>query len=121
MFQWMKSSMFLFCLLVGLTISLLSGCAHTHVFAQTDGTFLMIASSDTEARAYSAAQKKSQEHCEDLGKRFLMVSQRSSYQGMEKNTKAIINTFGVVAERPDVYGATSSTDDYKVEMTFKCL
>ena len=100
------------------TTALIAGCASTRVFPQEDGTALMVASSASESAAYDAALDDAQKFCSERGRRFVMVSQSSTYNGMDKNAKAAIETVSVVLGKPT---SASRHDDYRVELNFRCI
>lgn len=106
-------------LLFGLvSILMVTACASTRVFPQENGTALMIASSASESAAYDAALEDAQRYCTDRGRRFVMVSQSSTYSGMDKNAKVALETVSVVMGTPTT---ASRHDDYRVELTFRCM
>lgn len=97
---------------------LLQACASTRVLPQEDGTALMISNSASESAAYDAAVDDAQNFCTERGRRFVMVSQSSTYNGMDKNAKAALETVSVVMGQPT---SASRHDDYRVEVTFRCI
>lgn len=99
-------------------IGLLSACASTRVFPREDGTATMISNSNTESAAYDAALDDAQKYCQDRGRRFVMVSQSSTYQGADKNAKAVIETASWVSGTPT---NVDRPDDYRIELSFKCI
>ncbi len=99
-------------------VGLLSACASTRVFPREDGTATMISNSATESSAYDAALDDAQKYCGDRGRRFVMVSQSSTYNGADKNAKVAIETVGWVTGNPT---NVDRPDDYRVELCFKCI
>lgn len=99
-------------------VGLLSACASTRVFPREDGTATMISNSSSESLAYDAALDDAQRYCVDRGRRFVMVSQSSTYNGADKNAKAAIETVGWVTGNPT---NMDRPDDYRIELSFKCI
>ena len=99
-------------------ITLLGACASTRVFPREDGTATMISNSASESAAYDAALDDAQHYCQERGRRFVMVSQSSTYNGMDKNAKAAIETVGWVTGNPT---NVDRHDDYRIELSFKCI
>jgi hypothetical protein len=101
-----------------LLVTLLSGCcsARTQILPKENG-FLALAHSDSESCAFEECQKKAEEHCRARGKRFVLVKHDSNYQGMNKTAKGIMGGIGAAS---GTYIPTSTSEDYKVSMTFKC-
>jgi hypothetical protein len=97
---------------------LLSGCcsARTQILPKENG-FLALAHSDSESCAFEECQKKAEDYCTARGKRFVLVKNESNYQGMDKTAKGIMGGIGAVS---GAYIPTSTSEDYKVSMTFKC-
>ena len=107
----------------------LGACAHTNIIPQANGDYVMVATASSDNIAVDAALEKSNAHCNALGKHFAMVHQETKYQGMDKTAAAVIDVVGVLASPRNKYGSpygypgafTRSNNDYKVEMTFRCL
>lgn len=99
-------------------VGLLSACASTRVFPGEDGTATMISNSASESAAYDAALDDAQKYCTDRGRRMVMVSQSSTYNGADKNTKVAIETVGWATGNPM---NMDRPDDYRVELCFKCI
>lgn len=101
------------------------GCAHTNILPYANGDFLMVATSAHESVAYDEAIKQSQEYCSSQNRRFALVQHQTQYQGMDKTARGVIGALDFLTagpRRPYGYGmSTASSNDYKVEMTFRCL
>lgn len=104
--------------MLGLTVGLLGACASTRVFPQENGTALMIASSASESAAYDAALDDANQYCSERGRRFVLVAQTSTYNGMDKNAKGALETVSWVMGNPT---SASTHDDYRVELSFRCI
>lgn len=105
-------------LTLALVVGLLSACASTRVFPSEDGTATLISNSASESAAYDAALDDAQKYCIDRGRRMVMVSQSSTYNGADKDTKVAIETVGWVTGNPT---NVDRPDDYRVELCFKCI
>ena len=109
-----------------------SGCstAKTHIIARESGDYVVIANSPSESHAYDGAINDATDYCKTQGKRFVMVTEKSEYKGMDKTAKAALNVAGAMLDagsktsrrsaRQSNYGTTSSYDDNKVTIVFKC-
>jgi hypothetical protein len=108
-----------------LALVVMVGCAHTNIIPYANGDFLMVASSASEAVAYDQALEQSQEYCGRLGRRFGLIGQRTQYQGMDKTARGVIAAVDMLTfnRHGRMYGMTptASSNDYKVELTFRCL
>ncbi len=97
--------------------------AKTRIFPKEGGNYMMVASGPSESDAFDESLKRSQEHCEKMGKHFVMVDQKSEYQGADKTAKTVA---GVATALFASGGPTHTTgrgdtnDDYKITMNFKC-
>jgi hypothetical protein len=96
------------------------GCSHTTIFEKDDGSFSLVTNAATESHAVSAANDEAREHCEKLSKRMVVVNQSSSYHGADKTAKAVIGVVSMIGNKNGAYHDGSTTDDYKVDMNFKC-
>jgi hypothetical protein len=109
---------FISAIVVGLV---LVGCASTRILPKDDGTYLIVANSASESRAYDAALDDAKEHCEKQGRQFTMIAQKAKYNGMDKTAKGIVNVFGAVTgNHAETYSATHSHDDNRVQIHFRC-
>ncbi len=97
--------------------------AKTRIFPKEGGNYMMVASGPSESDAFDESLKRSQEHCEKMGKHFVMVDQKSEYQGADKTTKAVAsvaNTLLSGGNHTYTVGQGNTNDDYKITMNFKC-
>ncbi len=107
-------------LLLSLMLVVSCSTVTTRVFPHDDGTHLMVATAVSDSEAMDGALDKSKEFCASQGKQMKVLSQKSSYHGMDKNAQGAINTLGMMTNHYEVYGATHNADDHKIEMTFRC-
>jgi len=103
-------------------LGVVSGCAtaKTRILPRQDGAQVIIAQSYSEADAYDAALRDATEHCKKSGQRFVIVEERTQYQGIDKNAKAGMRLVGSLLGQPATVGTMSSVDDNKVTVTFRC-
>ncbi len=108
--------------LIGLLLALfLVSCSSTRIFPQEDGSYLMVATSSSDSRAHDAALEKSTEHCQTMGKSFVLVKNNSTYQGVDKNAKMVVGAINAFARPKNGHiNDGSNSDDYKVEIVFRC-
>ena len=96
----------------------IAGCASTTVFPEGDGKYSLVTTSSSEGYALKEAKKKAMEHCAKLNKELVVIKHKSTYQGMDKNNKALANIAGALLTNNASAG--DSSDDYKIEMKFRC-
>jgi len=99
-------------------VLVLAGCASTTVFENEDGSYSLVTTSSSESYAVSEAKEDAEEKCQKLGKKFVLVDKKTTYQGADKTAKAVVGAVGVMTGKG--YHDGSRHDDYKVEMKFKC-
>ena len=97
---------------------LLWGCcsARTQVLPR-DKDYVVLGHSDSESCAFEKCKEKAEEYCSQRGKRFVLVQHESSYQGMDRTVKGVMQGAGALMNKP-VW--TNSSEDYKVSMVFRC-
>jgi len=121
--------------LSGILLLMLAGCAtaNTRIFPKEDGSNVIVSSSVTESHALDGALDDAKNYCDKRNQKFIMIDQKSEYQGMNKDVKAGVGIAGAVLDglssaghvngyptSAGAYSATHSMDDNKVTMTFKC-
>ncbi len=96
----------------------LAGCASTTIYPEGENKFSLVATSSSEGSAEKAAEKKASDYCEKMGKKLVVLKHQSTYQGVDRNQKAVIGlASALVGGGPN---PASSSDDYRVELKFKC-
>tara|TARA_Y100000588_G_scaffold365735_1_gene430730 strand:- start:1418 stop:1759 length:342 start_codon:yes stop_codon:yes gene_type:complete len=98
--------------------SFLMSCASTTVLPEGEGKYSLVTTSSSEGYALKAAKSKAVEHCSKLNKELVVLNYKATYQGMDKNTQALANIAGALLTGSP--NAGTSSDDYKVEMKFRC-
>lgn len=97
----------------------LAGCEDPAVYPVGDNTYSLVSTSSSEGSAQNAAVYKATKLCQKQGKHLKVLSHDSTYQGVDKSHKAMINLAGsMLSGKP--YSANSG-DDYKVNLKFKCV
>lgn len=105
--------------LLYLTLSfILNACcfARTQIIPR-ESDFLVLGHSSSESCAFSECREAAEEYCSARGRRFVMLKQSSKYQGMDRNAAGLLGAAGAFMDKP-VH--TSTSDDYKVSMVFRC-
>lgn len=106
---------------------IVTGCAtmaNTTIFPNDGGVYQAISTSSSGNAALKDSIKKAQHTCQQQGKSFVVISQQTSYNGVDPNLKKMANLasdtvfFSSGAFVPT--GALSSDEDYKVTTVFKC-
>lgn len=100
-----------------LSLGILAGCASTTILPEGNGRYSLVTTSSSESYAIKDAKKKAAEKCAEENKALVVLTHKSTYQGIDKNEKAIIGLAGAVLAGNS---NTSSPDDYKVTMKFRC-
>lgn len=77
----------------------------------------VIATSDGQSCAYEKAQEKAEKWCQNKGRSMIVVNDSSSYQGMDKTAKGVIEGAGAMMGKGVYLG---SGQDYKVRLKIKC-
>lgn len=88
--------------------------------------------------AYSASREKAEEYCKESNRKYVVVNEKSEYQGYDVKTKETMRAVGVGADICRSLSATSKHDrktvqyggyrgssmdtneDFRVTMTFEC-
>ena len=105
----------------------LTGCAtvaNTTIFPTEGGIYQAISTSSSGNDALKDNIKKASDTCQQQGKSFVVISQKSRYHGVDQNLKRMANMasdvafFNSGAFLPT--SSLSSSDDYKVTTFFKC-
>lgn len=111
--------------LLGCGVLFLTGCAtNTTIFPSEGGVYQAISTSSSGNDALKESIKEAKKTCEKQGKSFVVVSQQSSYHGVDRDLKKVANLASDAAFfSSGVFvptGALSANDDYKVTTIFKC-
>lgn len=112
-----KKARLAFPILAALT---LAACSHTKIVAMEDGSYLALSHSASEHRAYDSALDDAKDECHSKGRKFALISQKSQYQGMDRTAKGVLNAVAFATHKYDATYGTSSSDDYRVELHFRC-
>ena len=106
-------------------VLVLTSCAPSTIIYPTEGnTYTAIATGNSDKYALQETIKDATETCKKQNKSFVVVSQKTRYQGMDPNLKKMANMasdaafFNSGAFVPTT--SLSSNDDYKVIMVFRC-
>ncbi|MCL9782600.1 hypothetical protein M9194_14280 [Vibrio sp. S4M6] len=104
----------------------LSGCAataNTEVYPTEHG-YKAISMSSDESAAIKDSLLKAKLQCQSLNESYVVISQQSTYNGIDKNIKDAANIVSnVVSLNSDTVfttGPLNSDDDYRVVTVFKC-
>ncbi|MFP4110594.1 MAG: hypothetical protein ACLFTF_06160 [Desulfonatronovibrio sp.] len=110
-----------------LCVLVLWGCAPTSnsvVLPGEDGKYQVVTFGSSEKSANQEALAKATETCEQKNQSVIVVNHATQYQGgLGKGDKELLKIGGQIAsmiEGQDYSLDTSSPDDYKVVMEFKC-
>jgi hypothetical protein len=110
--------------LVGLCAALSAGCATQYgtVLPKGDGTYTVVTKAQTENDALKMAQKDAQSTCKkEAGtKRFVTLTHASKYVGPEIAASKEGGMKGVAASLLEQAARANNTENYKVEMQFRC-
>lgn len=104
------------------------GCAamgHSYIatiLPRNDGAYDMVATDAREDGAYKIANDDGKAYCKEHGdKKFVVIEHKSAYQGVAKDEKQKVGAsdvaFAFVTKRTT---KGDRSDDYKVNMMFKC-
>ena len=113
--------------LLGSGMLMITGCgtmANTTIFPNEGGVYQAVSMSSSGNAALKDSIKKASDTCQKQGKSFVVVSQQTSYEGVDPNLKKMAHLasdaafFSSGAFVPT--GALSSNEDYKVTTVFKC-
>ncbi|MFO0669186.1 MAG: hypothetical protein U0235_06080 [Polyangiaceae bacterium] len=91
-----------------------SGCctANVNVLPKENNAAQAIATSANESCALQKAQVKAGAYCKKLGKRYVAIKTDSTYRGADPNAKLAVSL---------LTGQSGSTsEDYRVDLDFKC-
>lgn len=104
-----------------------SGCSTTPnavVLPQEGGTYQIVAYAGSENQANQDAVEKATDVCNQKNQHMIVISHASQYQGgMAKGDKELLHVASQVATVLDPSFSsvdTSTSEDYKVVMHFKC-
>lgn len=116
-------------LLLGSAICVLfSGCAataQTTVYPMSNGSIKAISTSSDQHAALQDNIQKAQQYCAKRGMSFAVISQKETYNGIDKNVKQAANiaaeaTF-LTSDNVIPTGVLSNDDDNQVLTLFKCV
>lgn len=115
-------------------LCVLAGCSSTTVLPEKDGAYSVIANSDSENYAYNQAMQRAAKVCQDQGQQVQVIRHQSVYQGIPKAQKGMLDLADSVVQiaaesqhhkrRGDtgvVTPSTSSDNDYRVTLKFRCV
>lgn len=105
-------------LILIILVALLTGCASTTIMPNGNGRYSLISTSSSESAAITDAKKKATEECQKQNKQLIVLKHSSVYQGMDKTNKAMINLAGALLA--GTANSANSSEDYKVNMLFRC-
>ena len=97
-------------------VVVLGGCcpASTSVLPKDGNTAQVVSTSSKEQCAMEHAQEEAEEYCKKQGKKFYANSSDTKYQGADPNAKLAV---GVLSKGRN---NLNSSDDYRVEIDFRC-
>lgn len=91
--------------------------ARVNIMSKGKGQALAIANSQSESCAFEKAQEKAVDYCKKRRKRFILISEKSNYQGMDKTTKGVVSGIGAAVGKSV---SLDSNEDYRVKLKFHC-
>jgi hypothetical protein len=93
---------------------ILGGCcqASVNILPKDGGQAQAISTSSKENCALEKAQAEADDYCKKEGKRYVAINSETKYQGADPNAKLAI---GVLTRH-----SGNSSDDYRVQLDFKC-
>ena len=99
-----------------LTLTLvLAGCCQATVnILPKEGSAQAVSTSAKESCAIEKAQEEANDYCKKMGKRYVAINSETKYQGADPNAKLAVGF--LTSGRHS--GNTS--DDYRVQLDFKC-
>jgi hypothetical protein len=110
--------------LIGACALLSAGCATQYgtVLPKGDGTYTVVTKAQNERDALKMAQKDAESTCKkDSGKKsFVTLTHKSSYVGPEIAASKEGGMKGVAASLLEQAARANNTENYKVEMLFRC-
>lgn len=109
--------------LVSVTV-LMSACStlRTTVIPQSNNQYTVVATAEKGSTAINGGIKKAEKICKGQGKKLVVVSHKTKYQGAGKELGAVTGMVSQVAfATGDLTGVTSKTaEDYKSTVVFEC-
>jgi hypothetical protein len=105
-------------------IGLFVGCSTITVIPNSDGTFNLEASSNTEPNALNDGIKAATESCKKDGKSLSVISHSTKYTGeVDPNAKALFNTTASIVNMnsSNKVQEQDTSQDYTVSIKFKCI
>ena len=97
---------------------LLAGCASTTILPEGNGKYSLVTTSFSESSAFANAKQKAVEECQKQSKQLVVLNHKSTYQGIDKKDKAMLNIAGALINGNS--STANSSDDYEVTMKFRC-
>ncbi len=107
--------------LLGITVISFAiiGCASTTIYPEGGNKSSLVTTSSSESIAEKTALQKAQEHCIKQGKELVVLHHQTTYQGVDKNHKAMIGLANAIITNSGV-NPTNSSNDYRVDLSFTC-
>ena len=97
---------------------LLAGCSSTTVYPEGNNTYSLVTTSRAQSRAEKGAESKAEKYCKKKGKKLVVLTHKTKYQGIGKEKAAIIGIAGALLTGGA--GMGNSNNDYQVSMKFAC-
>ena len=103
---------------VGL-LGLVVGCCHAdvNIMERSKGRLLAKSYSSERKCATDKAKEEARKYCKAKGRRMVLLDLDTKYQGVDKNLKGVAEGVGMATGK---FINMDSTDDYNVNMMFRC-
>lgn len=105
-----------------LSTALLVSCTQSTLYPMDDGSYKVVSLASSESAASRASMDKANKTCSKSGNSLKVVKTKTQYQGMDKNTEAML---GIASQVVMVHGEplkdnTDHSEDYRNTLYFTC-
>lgn len=110
---------------IALAMLVVSGCAtvDTTVYPEGKNHYQVVATSSQEVKARDGALEEAKKVCTESSKLVKVDDVNTSYQGVDKNTGAVMDLVSNLAFATNglALGSSRKTNDYKTVLAFDCV